>query len=52
MFRYVSLEKRIPQDHPLRLVREMVDGDYMNVPRMRSPRLMSGRGAEVMALRR
>jgi transposase len=25
MFSYVSLERRVPQDHPLRPVREMVD---------------------------
>jgi transposase len=26
MFSYVSLEERVPQDHPLRRIREMVDG--------------------------
>jgi transposase len=25
MFSYVSLEERVPQDHPLRRIREMVD---------------------------
>ncbi len=26
MFSYVSLEERVPEDHPLRRIREMVDG--------------------------
>jgi len=25
VFSYVSLEKRVPKDHPLRLIRPMVD---------------------------
>ena len=27
MFSYISPDKRVPQDHPLRMIRSLVDGD-------------------------
>ena len=48
MFSYVSPEKRVPQDHPLRTIREMVDGILREMS-PRFARLYSNRGRPSIA---
>jgi hypothetical protein len=43
MFSYVSPEKRVPEDHPLRGIREMVD-KILKEMSLRFPRLYSDVG--------
>ncbi len=51
MFSYVSPEKRVPPDHPLRPVREMVDGILQEMS-LRFAGLYSDRGRPSIAPRR
>jgi transposase len=48
MFSYVSPERRVPQDHPLRVIREMVDGILKEMS-PRFARLYSERGRPSIA---